>query len=154
MRNIRLIIEIIENRTYASRVHVPHLRTATGPFIHGESVFSGRPGLSHSGRFAASNKTTKVLSQRARGSRETLFIYFILLILFIYFILLIFYLFYFINFIYLFYFINFINSIQFRYLFILLVQFNFVTYVRPLKTPAHDDCQSPLPGQVGLALSQ
>ena len=38
-------------------------------------------------------------------------------------------------------------------LFILLIQFNFVTYVRPLKTPAHDDCQSPLPGQVGPGLT-
>jgi hypothetical protein len=38
-------------------------------------------------------------------------------------------------------FIYFINSIQFLYL-------------RPLiKTPAHDDCQSPLPGQVGPGLT-
>ncbi len=49
-------------------------------------------------------------------------------------------LFFFIYFINSIYFINFINSIQFRYL-------------RPLKTPAHDDCQRPLPGQVGPGTS-
>ena len=64
--------------------------------------------------------TTKVLAQRARGSRETLFFFSFYLFI---------------------YFIYFINSIQlFRYL-------------RPLKTPAHDDCQSPLPGQVGPGLT-
>jgi hypothetical protein len=52
LRSIRLNIE---SRIYASRLHVPHLRTATGPFIHGEKRFSGRPGLSrsHFGRLLA-----------------------------------------------------------------------------------------------------
>ena len=73
-----------------------------------------------------SNKTTttKVLSQRARGSRETLFFLFFL-------------------FIYLF------------ISFILLIQFNFVlTFLKDARERgAHDDRQSPVPGQVGPGLT-
>ena len=89
-----------------------------------ESVFLEDPDCPTLVVLQQSKTTTKVLAQRARGSRETLFSF---------------------SFFFFFY--------LFIYLFILLIQFNFVTYVRPLKTPAHDDCQSPLPGQVGPGLT-
>ncbi len=65
--------------------------------------------------------TTKVLSQRARGSRETLFFFFFLFFL----------------------------------SFILLIEFNYVlTFLKDARERgAHDDCQSPLPGQVGPGLT-
>ena len=55
-----------------------HLRLPTGPSIHGEKRFFRKPGLSHFGRDEQQSKTTKVLSQQARGSRETL-LFFLLL---------------------------------------------------------------------------
>ena len=36
--------------------------------------FEKKPGLSHFGRFQATNKTTKVFAQQARGSRERFFV--------------------------------------------------------------------------------
>ena len=47
-------------------------------------------------------------------------------------------------------FFSFLFIYLFRYYFINSIQFR---YLRPLQTPAHDDCQSPLPGQVGPGTS-
>jgi hypothetical protein len=52
-----------------------HLRLATGPSIHGEKRFFENPDFPTLVDGKQSNKTTKVLSQRARGSRETLFFF-------------------------------------------------------------------------------
>jgi hypothetical protein len=77
LRNIRLNIK---TRTYASRLHAPQVGNGS---IHGEKRFFLKPGLSHFGREQAASKTTKVLAQPARGSRETLFFSFYLFILLI-----------------------------------------------------------------------
>ena len=74
-----------------------HLRLPTGPSTMTKSVFFENPDFPTLVDGKQSNKTPKVLAQRARGSRETLFSSSFLFIYFIYF-------------------INFINSIQFSLL--------------------------------------
>ena len=85
-----------------------------------ESVFLADPDCPTLVDGNKTTTTTKVLSQRARGSRETLF----------------------------FLFLSFIS-------FILLIEFNYVlTFLKDARERgAHDDCQSPLPGQVGPGLT-
>ena len=104
----------------------------TAPFIHWRKAFFLENPDCPTLVAKQSNKTTKVLSQRARGSRETLFFfYFYLLFLFISFILFTLFFFYF------YLLLLFIS-------FILLIQFNFVTYVpsrRPHTTTARVHCQ-------------
>jgi hypothetical protein len=60
-----------------------HLRLATGLSIHGEKRFFSKTRTFPLLSMAATSKTTKVLAQPARGSRETLFFYFYLFILLI-----------------------------------------------------------------------
>ena len=94
----------------------------TGPFIHGEKRFPGRPGLSHFGREAKQAKQQKFLAHTARGSRGISFFFF--------------------------FFIYFIKLIK-------LIEFSFVlTFLKDARERgAPDDCQSPLPGQVGPGLT-
>ena len=97
----------------------------TGPFIHGEKRFSGRPGLSHFGREATKQNNKSFWPTQPGGRAVSLFSLF---------------------------FYVFILLIE---LFILLIKFNSsLTFVKDARERgAHEDCQSPLPGQVGPGLT-
>ena len=97
----------------------------TGPFVHGGKRFSWKTRIVPLlSRW--SNKTTKVLAHTARGSRGISFFSFLLFILLI------------------------------ELFILLLIEFNSsLTFLKDARERgAHDDCQSPLPGQVGPPVSR
>ena len=95
-----------------------------GPFIHGEKRFFRKPGLSHSGRFAATATKQQKFRPNEPGGRARLFF-------------------------------SFSFSFSFIYFIYFLIEFNYVlTFLKDARERgAHDDCQSPLPGQVGPGLT-